>query len=323
VKISALGDIIQAQYATYDLFRMVPGAEIHWCAEEHFRDLLALNSNVKKFIGFPGKEWKKWPLKLRTWIAVGRWFRDLRAEQYDLVIDIQGVYKSAFVTFFSKSKKKLGITWAKTEGYSEWFYEQKIKKPRGFPAIEQYRKIIATAFGYTIDQLELSAGLDLGAYPILRAEPHRFKSVSLLISGSSQEKYWGLDHWVQLTAHLILEGADVAAYWGDTLGKRSAETIQAQVKGLLISTERLGMDRLARKLSTSDLVIGHDSGVSHLAVAIGIPTVIIFGVTSPKGYGSPGLKNFYPLGEEGLWPGVGEVINRLGELRSSAKPNVA
>src|SRR6266702_2224640 len=107
VKVTSMGDVIQAQPIVSDLKRAFPGVEVDWAVDESFAEIARWNPGTDRVLCAPLRRFKK----ARRWSdfkAIWESIAELRAYRYDVALDIHGVYKSAIISFLSRSRKRLG-----------------------------------------------------------------------------------------------------------------------------------------------------------------------------------------------------------------------
>ncbi len=287
VKLSSLGDVVHAMAALQDLRRALPDAQIDWVVERGFAPLVRRCQGVNRVISCDLRHWRKAPFSRNTRQAWCLFKADLQQESYDAVLDLQGLSKSAWVAWLARlSGQGQRIAMAnQTEGSSyeaptRWLAQLALTLPRHIHAVDRARQMCAMALHYT-PNFELSFGLsghaDIASVATenratLEAPPAR---VALVHGTSRADKEWPLAQWRALASQLNEAGFAVLLPHGNDAEERTAHAIadgllQAQV------LPRLGLDALTDVLASCVGVIGVDSGVSHIAVALDLPHVQIY-----------------------------------------------
>jgi heptosyltransferase-1 len=233
-----------------------------------------------------------------VWSEIGAWCRQVRAERYDAVIDTQSLLKSVLISR-AASGTLHGLDRASAR---EWlapsFYDVRHPVPRNLHAVQRNRLLTASALGY-----EVSEAADYG----LRV-PQTYKSgyVVLLTMTSRADKLWAEERWVELGRNL---GAPTMLPWGSEPERERAQRISAAIGGTVLP--RKNLEELARLFVGARGVVGLDTGLTHLAAALGVPTVGIYCGSDPALtglYGAPLARN---AGAPGQAPTVAEVLRLL------------
>lgn len=285
VKLSSLGDVVHAMPAVQDLRRTFPAAQIDWVVERAFAPLVARCAGVRRVIACDLRRWRKAPFTRATRQEWRAFRHELRQEAYDAVIDLQGLSKSALVALvarLSPQGKRYSLA-NQTEGSSfeapaRWVADVAIEIEPHIHAVERARWLCAAAFKYEFSA-EPVYGLHAAAQPVQAAAANTFaprKPVVALVHGSSRaDKHWPLAHWVSLGQRLNHHGFAVGLAHGNAAEKALSEQIAAQLADATV-WPAMGLDTLADTLATCAGVIGVDSGLSHVAVALGLPHVQIY-----------------------------------------------
>jgi heptosyltransferase-1 len=287
VKLSSLGDVVHAMPAVRDIARALPNAKIDWVVERGFVPLVRRCKGVHRVIPSDLRAWRKSPFSALTRQAWSRFKRDLQTEAYDAVIDLQGLSKSALVAWLAKLSdggKRYGLA-NQTEGSgfeapARWVAHEAFALPSHIHAVARSRVLCARALGYTVP-VELTYGL----LAQINKAPSAIKDAALragllglvaLVHGTSRaDKQWPIDHWQQLITRLNAAGYGVALPHGSADEERTAKAI-AQGMAHAQVWPSLPLDALTDALVTCTGVIGVDSGLSHIAVALDLPHVQIY-----------------------------------------------
>ena len=287
VKLSSLGDVVHAMPAVQDLVRSLPGAQIDWVVERGFVPLVRRCNGVHRVIASDLRVWRKAPLAAQTRQAWGRFRAELQQEHYDAVIDLQGLSKSALISWLARlspAGKRYGLA-NQTEGSSfeapaRWVAHRAIELPAHSHAVTRSRLLCAQVFGYTLP-FHASFGLlehaDQALSTIKNAAFKRgLRGMVALVHGTSRaDKQWPLAHWRELALRLNQHGFGVALAHGNAAEEQMSKAIaqgldQAQV------WPTMALEALTDALATCAGVIGVDSGLSHIAVALDLPHVQLY-----------------------------------------------
>lgn len=276
VKMSSLGDVVHALPAVSDL--AAQGAHIDWVVEEAFVPIVAAHAQVQQVLPIAWRRWRKslpafWQsaaAEARTGLADFR--RTLRNTQYDLVIDAQGLLKSALVVAQAQARRKVGLDASSArEPLAARFYSDSIAVPKAQHAVDRVRQLVAAAAGYPVPE-HCDFGLP-GAQPGATGKP-----VCLLLHGTTWDsKHYPESHWCELVRTVTAAGYQATVTWGDGAEQQRAERLQQA--GATV-WPRGSLAELMERLRTVSLVIGVDSGIAHLAGAMQIPTLGLYGATN-------------------------------------------
>lgn len=272
VKMSSLGDVVHCLPGLTDA-RQAMGSQItfDWVVEEAFAAIAARHPAVAEVLPIA---WRRWRRDLSGSLGELRAFiRALRARRYDLVLDAQGLAKSAMVTALARGADKAGLSRRSArEGVASLFYRRRIEVPRQAHAVDRIRLLFASALGY-----QLPPGPP--DYGIARKERLSGERRCLLLHGTTwASKHWPERFWCGLAQRATAAGYDVRLPWGDAAEQARAERIAAAAPATVLPRQPLGA--LLDELAAAALVIGVDSGLSHLAAALDVPTLVLYGSTS-------------------------------------------
>ncbi len=276
VKTSSLGDVVHNCPAVSDAARLVPGASIDWVVEEAFAEVAKLHPAVRRVIPVALRRWRAAPVSRAT-RAEFRAFRTmLRAEPYDCIVDSQGLVKSAFVTRLAKGPRHGFDAASAREPLAARFYAFKHAVPAGLHAVERNRRLAAAALGYEFGGPG-EYGLRVeGAPPLEVRAPYAL----LLTMSSREEKLWPEAEWRALGAGLQARGLRCVLPWGSEEERLRCERIAAGLSDALVP-RRMSLTELARLARGAKCAVGLDTGLAHLAVALGVPTVGIYTGSDP------------------------------------------
>jgi heptosyltransferase-1 len=283
VKLSSLGDVIQTMAVLPDVLEVFPDAQIDWVVEEAFAPLVQLAQGVRCVIPIGQRRWRKSYFSAATRTERRLFHARLRQDAYDVVIDFQGLIKSAWVGRAARlAAGGFSATYANgSDACSyEWpvryLLQRSVPMPQRMHAVARYRLLAAQALGYNhlpLLQMPARYGWHLGIPP--QAAPG-LPEVVLAHGTTRTDNEWPDDHWLALARQLIAGGFSVGL---PHAGPRELVRVQMLAQRLGPAAcvwPALSLDALARRMATSTGVIGVDSGLSHLAVALDLPHVQIF-----------------------------------------------
>lgn len=307
VKTSSLGDVIHNLPVATDIHRHLPQARLDWCVEESFAAVPRLHPAVGRIIPVAVRRWRKALFKADTWREIGDFQQRVREVDYDLVLDTQGLVKSALLA--SRAKGPLaGYTGdSAKERLAARFYQRHFQVARELHAVARNRMLAAAALAYPIEE-PVDYGIQAPdiALDWLPSRPY----VVLLSATSRDDKLWREACWVALGQKLTEQGLGVVLPAGNPLERARAARLAAGIPGALAAPS-MRIDALATLLGGARAVVGVDTGLTHLAVALKIPTVALYTATEPGLTGVYGAGIHRNLGGKGQCPAVAAVLAEL------------
>ena len=319
VKTSSLGDVIHNLPIIADICAHFPEAQIDWVVEENFADIPRLHPAVTSVIPVAIRRWRRALLSASTWREIAACKRKLQAESYDLVLDTQGLLKSAVISRFAHGILHGQDGQSAREPIAACLYQQKHAIPRRQHAVVRNRELAALALGYPVPATPPDYGIQ--AQNINIALPFQLPTPYIVgLHGTSRDsKLWPIAHWVVLGKYLSEQGLSLLLPWGNSSEYQRAQTIAASVPQALV-LPRLGLSELAAVLAGAKAAVGVDTGLVHFAVALKLPTVAIYTDTDPSltgvhpGAGSSAIN----LGGKATIPSPDQVIETLNNIISAA-----
>lgn len=277
VKTSSLGDIIHTLPAVSDAARAVPGLQIDWVVEEAFAEIPAWHPAVNRVIPVAIRRWRKnWWQNLFGG-EVRRFRQLLRHTRYDLIIDAQGLLKSALICRQAQGPVAGLDKNSIREPAASWLYQQRYAVPKAEHAVQRVRQLFASALGYTFDANALDYGIER------RATVHdsAARPTLMFLHGTTWDsKHWPQRYWRELARLASEAGYCVKLPWGTADEEARAVSVAQGLPGVQV-LPRMSLTALAGELAASDGVVAVDTGLGHLAAALNRPTVSIYGATNP------------------------------------------
>ncbi len=281
VKTSSLGDVVHMLPAITDAARMIPDLTVDWVVEESFQAVPNWHPVVDKVIPVAIRRWRKSVFSSHTRHEIRSSKQIIRSTKYDAIIDSQGLLKSSIVAHWAKGTHYGYNRKSAREPLASWAYDQRITVSRSLHAIERNRQITAKVLGYFGEKLPLDYGLNnLAALETTRA----VKAIDLpegyivgLHGTSRPDKEWAEENWNNLAQHLDKKNTPLTLPWGNQREHDRAERIATTGKAIVLP--KLDLDSLAHIITGSKAVVGMDTGLMHIAAALGKPGVAIYPVT--------------------------------------------
>jgi heptosyltransferase I len=303
VKLSSLGDVVQTIPVVTDILEYYPNAQIDWVVEESFAPLIRSVHGVRRVIPIAQRRWNRSGIKQffngATRAEKSVFFKELARTEYDAVLDLQGLIKSGLVTRRARLKNTataaivaahtalpFRATFAnrsETCGYEwpvRWCTDVHITMPTRIHAVQRTRLLSALALGYAEEILTSPPQYYWNPSAALDAEPHlpttQAKPTIVLVHGSSRsDNAWAMLHWQTLARKLTQHGYTVLLPQSSADEQRNAELIAGDNQGIHV-LQRCNLLSIAQVIQNCNGVIGLDTGLSHMAVALDKPCVQIF-----------------------------------------------
>ena len=315
IRPSSLGDIVHALPIVHDLHHYRPGLAVDWVAEEPFKQLVRLNRGVRRVIPVALRRWRHRMLSRSTWREFTAFRHELVHDRYDAVIDLQEQVKGALIAWLARGPVH-GLDRASVrEPMATLLYRHTYRIDPRQHLIDRCRRLAANAFGY---EPEGAPRFDL-APPSLDAAPDAPYAV-FLHATSRDDKLWPEAHWKALLEHVTGAGLTTVLPWGDNTESERSARLAAGMTGATVPPRRT-LPELASLLSRATLVVGVDTGLTHLAAALGTPTVALFTATDPRLAGVERASALArDLGDVGATPAPALVIAAAGALLRARPP---
>lgn len=305
IKTSSLGDVLHNLPVVSDICRHMPDAQIDWVVEESFAALPALHPKVQRIIPVAIRRWRKswWSAREEMRVAC----RQLRDGRYDIALDTQGLFKSALITRCTHTAR-YGFDWRSArEPLASWFYDQTFFVSKNNHAVQRNRLLAAAALGYSVSGAP-NYGIRAPDMELPWLPDGRY--VVLLHATSRDDKLWHEPNWIELGNYLRQCGLRVVLPWGHEKEKERAERLCAAISDA-VCAPRLNLEEAAALLGKARAVVGVDTGLSHLAAALDVPTVGIYTATDPGLTGLYAGTRAINLGGKAAPPSVEAVIVQL------------
>lgn len=283
VKMSSLGDVIHTLPALGDAASALPGLTFDWVVEEAFAEIPAWHPAVDQVIPVALRRWRKRPVHSLRGPEWRRARHALGRAHYDAVIDAQGLVKSAFIARLVKAPRYGMDSRSVRERLATAVYHHRVHVPRDMHAVERTRLLFARALKYPVPEGQ-------GDYCLRGNLPGAGGALPglLFFHGTARaEKLWPEDHWVALGQLAAASGLRVWLPWGDDRERDRADRVAGRLDNAEV-LPRLDLAGLADMLLRVRGSVAVDTGLGHLAAALDVPTVSLYGPTSTRLIGAYG-----------------------------------
>ncbi|MGL2614399.1 lipopolysaccharide heptosyltransferase I [Helicobacter pylori] len=281
VRLSALGDIIVSAVFLAAIKECLPNAQIEWFVDERFSAILEHSPYIDKLHPIALKS----ALKTFNPLKIFKLFKSLRAYEYDIIIDMQGLVKSALITQMLKAPKKVGFDYASArEGLSAFFYSQKVSIAYDEPILKRNFTLLFHALN--LPKNEISESLSSRSKVFSYQDSPKINALNLnqnkpkilfVLETSKINKTYPIERFKELA--LALENFQICLLWH--ANEHRAATLYHSLKNQcdVLLLPKLTLNEVKALLFKMDLIIGGDTGITHLAWALQKPSITLYGNT--------------------------------------------
>ena len=304
IRLSSMGDIIHTFPALSDWGKHFPNSSLTWLVEPAFSFIASLHPHCKHVLDFPWRQWRKRWYAPSMWRNLASLRHTIQSQPWDLVIDAQGLIKSAWPASWANCPLAGYDVQNAREGLASMFYDRCYPIPESLDAVTRNRQLFAHVFGYELDNLPLEFGV-----PISSEEPLLSSPYLVFVHGSSrQEKLWPEKNWLNLLKHCTSTGYDVYLTAGNH-DEHCRSLYLAQHNHKVKAWPPQSLARMYHLLSHAACVIGVDTGLLHLANALDRPCIGLYTHSDPRKTGV--VEGVYAknLGGLDLCPDVEDVLS--------------
>ena len=290
IKTSSMGDVIHTLPALTDAQNVIPNVSIDWVVEENFAEIPRWHSAVNRVIPIALRRWRKSPFSIQTRNEWKNYRTLLQAENYDAVIDAQGLIKSALcATRFAQGVKHGYDRKSIREPLASFFYDKKYAISYQQHAVERIRQLFAQSLGYELPKVQ-------GDYGIARHFLHQTSEKNYVVfihSTTRADKHWEESEWKKLIEKITaLSDHEIRLPWGNELEKARSDRL-AQIHSNVNVLPKLTLTEIAKQLANAKAVVSVDTGLAHLTAALDKPNITLYGATDPKLIGCYGKNQYY------------------------------
>jgi heptosyltransferase-1 len=329
IKLTSMGDLMHALPAITDAACANPDIEFDWVVDQAFADVPLWHPNVKRVIKTAHRQWRKAPLAAWKDGRLLDFYKQLNAQSYDVVIDLQSNLKSAVVSWLCKSDVSGLDKSCVREKPAHWAYKYRYTVNMQQHSIEKMRELMARALKYDLPDKQADYGVDLSRYVLPKLDFELPKNYLFFVHNASWEtKLWPLLSWQALVEKVVENGYSVLLPCGTDEEYQRAKQI-ASVNSQAYALPKLSLNDVAAVTYHAVGAVCSDTGLAHLAAVAGIPAVTLYGATNPKRIGTYGqnqqhivsklldesqknIKKGQPIGMEDI--SVEQVWDRLKSL---------
>lgn len=293
VKTSSMGDVIHTLPAVSDACAAMPDIQFDWVVEEAFAEIPAWHPSVSKVIPVAIRRWRK---NLFRFIGSDEWIvfrRAIAAEQYDAIIDAQGLLKSALLTKFAHGTVHGYDRKTVREPLASLAYQKTFAIEKDQHAVERTRALFAQTLGYEKPKTEPQYGIDRRRF----GEQTDPAYVLFLHGTTRDDKHWPDEYWQALCRLVCDSGMSVKLpWWSDVEHRRARQIAEMHPRAEVLS--RTNLAGMASIIARARAVVAVDTGLGHLAAALAVPSLSLYGSTSPALIGAYGPNQYHLCAQE-------------------------
>jgi heptosyltransferase-1 len=304
IKTSSMGDVLHALPALTDAMHAIPGIRFDWVVEEAFQEIPSWHPAVDRVIPVALRRWRRHPLQA-LWSGEWNAFkRALKNRAYDVVLDSQGLIKSAWIARKARGLRIGFDSISARESIASRFYEKTFSVDKNQHAIARQRQIFASALSYRVPDVFPDSHL----LQFQSTKP-RNQRLIFLPGTTWASKEWLESSWRELSKIAVSKGYSVEVVWGNSKERQTAARI---VEGCGVVLPKMTLSDLAERISEAGGVVGVDSGLAHLAAALGVPAITLFGATDAAKTGAVGRHQENMQGRASCAPCMRRVCDYKG-----------
>lgn len=286
IKISSMGDVLHTLPAITDAAQAIPNLEVDWLVDEAFSDIPGWHPSVKNIITIPLRKWKKNIFSFKTAVEFFSFCFALHKKKYDLIIDAQGLLKSAIAAKIPHGEV-VGLDKASArEPISCFFYDKKYPVAKNQHAILRTRQLFSQILSYSLEDKKINYGVNFDKLPTLPIILDK-KYVVFLHGTTWESKHYPESYWRILLEKCNENNIIVYLPWGNDTEKLRAEKLAENISVAKI-LPKLSISQIATVLKNATAVIAVDTGLGHLCAALSTPTISLYGPTDSKEIGALG-----------------------------------
>ncbi|MGQ9662608.1 MAG: glycosyltransferase family 9 protein [Kiritimatiellia bacterium] len=266
IKLGSLGDLFHALPAVHSI-KVQTGASVDWVVSERYAELVRCFEDVRRVIALP---------TALSWHGVKGFLRDVRRESYDLLVDLQGLLKSAVLTRLARGRIRIGPSFQR-EGAFLLYSVVAGQRNKNRHAVEECLDVVRF-LGLDVLQPVFPVRLPVLQRPLTAPRPR----VAIVPLSRWTTKNWPVGHFIEVARRLSKECSASLFVIGNGDSVTAARQIESALSGRVVNLAgRSSLIETANTLAAMDLVISNDSGPMHMAAALGIPVLALFGPTDP------------------------------------------
>lgn len=319
IKTSSMGDVIHTLPALTDAGNAFPGIKFDWVVEEGFAEIPRWHPLVENIIPVALRRWRKNIFSKQTRAEWKKCRDTLRATQYDLIIDAQGLLKSAWLVLMAKGIR-CGLNWSSArEPLASLFYQRKLPagKIKEAHAVTRMRQLFSAALNYSLPNTIADYGIDRNKFS---QEDATKKSYVVFLHGTTwPTKHWPEEYWSALAKLINQKDIAIKLPWGNQSEFERAQRIAKNSEHADV-LPKMKLIEVAKVLAGAKAIVSVDTGLGHLAAALDVPTVSLYGPTNPALTGALGRSQVHLSAKFSCAPCLGMQCTYRGNSSYEVNP---
>lgn len=281
-----MGDVVHTLPALTDAARVNPTIKFDWAVDEAFADIPAWHAHVEKVFPVALRRWRRGLTAPAGRTEVRAYLKQLRRETYDAIVDLQGEFKSAFVARQARGPRYGYDGASAREWGAHWVYGNKLAVPKGQHSMARMRRLLSQALSYSYDEELIDYGIARERLPAPALQTEK-PYVVFIHSTSWSSKNWPEQYWRELAERATRAEFSVVLPWGSEAERERSQRIAEGVPNAIV-LPKLSISDKASIISRATATVGLDTGLSHIAAALDVPSVTLYGATDPNMCGTMG-----------------------------------
>jgi len=286
-----MGDVVHTLPALSDAAHALPSIRFDWAVDESFAQIPAWHRNVDTVFPIALRRWRG-DLASQSGRAEARTFlKTFRAEKYDVIVDLQGEFKSAFVARLARGPRAGYDGASAREWGAQVSYAKRFNVAKGAHSMSRMRRLLSQVLSYSYDETSVDYGIErarLLPAPMQLKQPY----VVLIHSTSWESKNWPEHYWRELAQKISGAGFSVVLPWGSEAERERSERIGGGISNSFV-LPKLSISEKASIIGDAAGTVGLDTGLSHIAAALAVPSVTLYGATDPNLCGTIGTNQIH------------------------------
>ncbi len=290
IKSSSMGDLIHTLPALTDAGKAIPAIRFDWVAEQSFAEIPLWHPQVERVIPVTLRRWRQHPWQSFSNHEFNQFHQALRLQSYDLIIDAQGLIKSSVLACFAKGRR-VGLGFRSVrEAWASLLYHQRYAVNPKLHAVERTRLLFSKALGYELNT-KLDYGIQRNKLPSSALDIQ--KPYLMFMHGTTwATKHWPEAYWEALLKLATEAGFKVLLPWGNEAERERAQRL-ANYSTAAQVLPKLSLSDLASLIADAYACVSVDTGLGHLAAALGTPNISLYGPTHPALTGTVGERQVH------------------------------
>lgn len=290
-----MGDLVQTLPAITDARRARPDITFDWVVDESFADVPRMHPKVERVIPSAFKRYGRGWRKAFASGEVPAFLRAVRKYRYDLIVDVQGEFKSALAALLARGSRAGYVGSDVHEWGAHLTYASRHRVRKGQHSLVRMRQLLAATLKYEFDPEIIDYGIDRSRLPNVDIDlPQPY--LVFIHSTSWSTKNWPVDHWRHMIRLARKAGYTIVLPWGSEAEREKSQALANDDDGVIV-LPTMSIAQKAAIIAGATGTVGLDTGLSHISAALGVPSVTVYGATDPALVGALGQNQVHVVPE--------------------------